>query len=184
MYMFCSVWSTGNHSDAHSVYRKSLLRWYGKLTMFNRSQVSNTSGGLFEVLRYYVLWSLVGLLAVMLHFNRLCRVTCTVIDARVWVVSYFIMFLLCHLCMLPVGGYTCLLSGVSYLHKVQHQLALVQIMSFPGHRLQSTRRYCRLHSTSVCPLLQLHCVAQWRSQKGDLGGSNPLHWKRGARSTA
>ena len=42
-----------------------------------------------------------------------------------------------------------LLPGVTHVCLLQYQLALVQVVSFPGRRLLPTRRHCRLHSTSV-----------------------------------
>ena len=51
---------------------------------------------------------------------------------------------------LCVGSDAHLLSSVTHMSQVWHQLALVQVLSLPGHHLLSTRRYCRLCSTSVC----------------------------------
>jgi len=42
-----------------------------------------------------------------------------------------------------------LLSCLTHLCPLQHQLALVQVVSFPGRRLLPAGCYCRLCSTSV-----------------------------------
>jgi len=67
----------------------------------------------------------------------------------------------CDCVCLLAGSDAHLLPCISHMCPLQHRLALVQVMSFPGCCLLSARRHCRLCSTSVrmSPICFVHHFA-------------------------